>query len=570
MTEQPYADRPGADPSMSDQPAPDPRTPFGHGSPLREHPEVEWQRLHPISPFLRGGVMILAVGGYFISQRFEGLIGYTYGPQGPEDPTFGNFWLALLAFLGLVAIVVLYGWLSWRVAKFRIGGRTLEYRWGLLFKQHRQVRYDRIQSVDISRPLLARLFGLSQVVVQSAGGADSHVELAYLAHGRSLQVRDSVLSLVDAEEALALGASADPGDPRGPGPTSPGADPAEAGTAYDYPGIDAIVRGGARPTRSRQVLGTIPVPTSRLIASLVYHPTTVFVAIVVPATLIGAVFGSMAVLPVLFPVFFGAVLPHARRFLTEANFSVDIENDRVRITHGLTDQRSNTVPLARIQAVEISQGLFWRWPDWWRMRVTIAGVVGENTESQTTAFPVGTEDEVLDLAVIMLPGIDRAALLAGMRGSGGEPDFTTSSRRSAVFQPWTWRRNGYAVTDTALVVRRGRLARVVSLVPHARVQSLRVEQGPLDRRRRIASVHTDITAGPVSGAIPHLDLHEAHRLLAEQSSRSALARTDLRSRVRLTPEPAGLDESAGTATDSRTDTMTEPTTTTMTEGSAQL
>lgn len=503
----------------------------------------DWQRLHPISPFLRGGVMILAVGGYFISQRFESLVGYSWGPQGPEDPTFGNVWLALLAFLALVAVVLLYGWLSWRVAKFRIGASTLEYRWGLLFKQHRQVRYDRIQSVDISRPLLARLFGLSQVVVQSAGGADSHVELAYLAHGRSLQVRDAVLSRVDAEEEPA-DAPLDPAAavPSSADPTGTGAGAAQAGAAYASSGIDALVRGQLPPTRGRQVLRTMPVPMSRLIASLIYHPVTIFVAAVVPATFIGAVFSSVAVLPILVPVFFGAVLPHARRFLTEANFSVDIENDRLRITHGLTDQRSNTVPLARIQAVEISQGLFWRWPDWWRMRVTIAGVVGENTESQTTAFPVGTEEEVLDLAVIMLPGTEREALVAGMRGSGGEPDFTTSSRRSAVFQPWTWRRNGYAVADTALLIRRGRLARVVSLVPHARVQSLRVEQGPLDRWREIASVHTDITAGPVSGAIPHLDIAEAHRLLAEQSSRSALARTALRGRVRLDPMPAGPGE----------------------------
>ena len=522
----------------------------------------DWQRLHPVSPFLRGGVMVLAIGGYLISQQFERLVGYSWGPQGPEDPTFGNIWLALLAFLTLVAGVVLYGWLSWRVAKFRIGQSTLEYRWGLLFKQHRQVRYDRIQSVDISRPLLARIFGLSQVVVQSAGGSDSHVELAYLAHGRSLQVRDTVLSRVDAEEDSAQqrrdpGVGFAGGEP-GAGPAAdearPGGEPAAAGTAYASAGLDALVRGQVAPTRGRQVLRTMPVPMSRLVASLVYHPTTIIVALVTPVTFVLAVFTTASVLPILVPVFFGAVLPHARRFLTEANFSVDVESDRLRITHGLTDQRSNTVPLARIQAVEISQGLFWRWPDWWRMRVTIAGVVGEDTESQTTAFPVGTEDDVLDLAQIMLPGIDRSALVAGMRGSGGEPGFTTSSRRSAVFSPWTWRRNGYAVAETALIVRRGRLSRVVSLVPHARVQSLRVEQGPLDRWRAIASVHTDLTAGPVSGAIPHLDLADAHRLLAEQSSRSTLARTALRGRLRLDPTPVG---------------PTDPVETT-TEGSAQL
>ena len=513
----------------------------------------DWQRLHPISPFLRGGVMILAVGGYFISQRMEDLLGYSWGPGTPDDVgfdeglPFGSIWLAVLAFLALVLVVVLYGWLAWRVAKFRIGETTLEYRWGLLFTQHRQVRYDRIQSVDISRPLLARLFGLSQVVVQSAGGSDSHVQLAFLTHGRALQVRDAVLSLVDLEDGPA------PDEPQGHVPPTEEGDVLPAGGAYAYPGIEALVRGDVAPTRGRQVLRTVAVPMSRLVASLVYHPVTVIVALVIPVTIVTAMFTSVAVLPILVPVFFGAVLPHARRFLTEANFSVAIERDRVRITHGLTDQRSNTVPLARIQALEISQSLFWRWPDWWRMRVTIAGVVGENTESQTTAFPVGTADEVLDLAGVMLPGIDRAALVAGMRGSGGEPGFTTSSRRSAVFQPWTWRRNGYAVAETSLVVRRGRLTRVVSLVPHARVQSLRIEQGPLDRWRRVASVHADLTAGPVSGAVPHLDVPEAHRLLAEQSRRSTLARTVPSGRLRWDTRSAG----AGEQTTARTEGSTQ-------------
>lgn len=490
---------------------------------IEGEPIGEWQRLHPISPFLRGGVMVLAVGGYLISQQLENLIGIRMGPESP-DPTefgFGVLWIALAGFLALVALVVLYGWVSWRVSRFRIGESLLEYRWGILFKQHRQVRYDRIQSVDISRPILARLFGLSQVVVQSAGGSDSQVQLAYLTHTKALHARDAVLSLVDAEEG-------------GPLAGETGAGVAEVSDAYQPQRLEASLRGEIAPTRGREVLRTMKVPMGRFIASLLYHPITVLVLITVPGALIGSFVFPIAALPILVPVFFGAVLPHASRFLKEANFSVDVESDRLRITHGLTDQRSNTVPLARIQAVEISQGVFWRFPDWWRLKVTIAGVAGgEDTDSQTTAFPVGTEDEVLSLAETMLPGLDRDAIRVGMRGTGGEPGFTGSSRRSRVFQPWAWHRNGYAVTETALVIRRGWLARVVSLVPHARVQSMSLSQGPLDRWREVATVQLDLTDGPVSGVVPHLDAAQARQLLVEQSSRSALARTVLQRRLPL-------------------------------------
>ena len=70
--------------------------------------------------------------------------------------------------------------MSWRFSRFRVADTLIELRTGVLFRQHRQVRFDRIQAVDLGRPLLARLTGLSEVVVQSAGGKDSHLKLSFL------------------------------------------------------------------------------------------------------------------------------------------------------------------------------------------------------------------------------------------------------------------------------------------------------------------------------------------------------------------------------------------------------
>ena len=38
--------------------------------PVAEH-SGEWQRLHPLSPLLRGGVVLLAILGYAASQLFD-------------------------------------------------------------------------------------------------------------------------------------------------------------------------------------------------------------------------------------------------------------------------------------------------------------------------------------------------------------------------------------------------------------------------------------------------------------------------------------------------------------------
>ena len=37
-------------------------------------PSGEWQRLHPLSPLLRGGVVLLAILGYAASQLFDSFL----------------------------------------------------------------------------------------------------------------------------------------------------------------------------------------------------------------------------------------------------------------------------------------------------------------------------------------------------------------------------------------------------------------------------------------------------------------------------------------------------------------
>jgi putative membrane protein len=89
-------------------------------------------------------------------------------------------------------------------------------------------------------------------------------------------------------------------------------------------------------------------------------------------------------------------------------------------------------------------------------------------------------------------------------------------------------RHGYAVTPDALLVRSGRLRRSVEVVPHARTQSLRLRQGPLQRRLGLASVQLLTTPGPADPWVRHLDAREATALLNAQVSRSGRARERVR------------------------------------------
>ena len=51
--------------------------------------------------------------------------------------------------------------------------------------------------------------------------------------------------------------------------------------------------------------------------------------------------------------------------------------------------------------------------------------------------------------------------------------------------------------DRFLLVRRGRWRRETDLLPHEKVQSVRISQGAVQRRLGLATLHVDTTPGPV-------------------------------------------------------------------------
>jgi putative membrane protein len=215
-----------------------------------------------------------------------------------------------------------------------------------------------------------------------------------------------------------------------------------------------------------------------------------------------------------------------QRFAGEFGFRAAISPDGIRLRHGLLETRAQTIPPGRVQAVSLTQGPFWRGPDWWRVKVNVAGYASaDGKESQNILLPVGPRDEALAALWLVLPDLgteEPRELLDEALAGDARTDrwFTTSPDRARLLDPWTWRRNGVAVTDRALLVRAGRFVRSLVVVPHERTQSLALEQGPWERRRGLANFALHSTAGPVRPVAYHLDAADAARLLDEQSVRA--------------------------------------------------
>ena len=159
-----------------------------------------WTRMHPLTPWVKSWTFLVLML-FFVGREFvERWIGRTFGSTQPGGSGGGSgpeSIVDLLPAIGIASgIILLLGvvfFLSWRFKRFRLTGTEIQFREGWLFRQNRQMRYDRLQAVDLQHPLVARLFGLVAVKVEAADGNETALELSYLKKDRAEQVRREIL-----------------------------------------------------------------------------------------------------------------------------------------------------------------------------------------------------------------------------------------------------------------------------------------------------------------------------------------------------------------------------------------
>lgn len=493
---------------------------------------VDWRRVHKVTPVLNAWKVIVALFAVLIWQNTQ-LLAEVW-----EDRDTVNWTLVLLigggAVLLLLLVLTVYSVLSWRMMRYAVGRDAVFLHSGILFRQQRHARLNRIQAVDVVQPLLARLFGLSQLKIETAGGGGSSVVLAFLKEEEAQRLRREVLDRVADRGTTTAPAAPSGGEPAGPG--APAAPP-------------------ARPDVERELL---TVPTGRLVGSLMLSGSMIALVLVLAGLLVAAIAAeSFAPLVGALPGFIGWGTYLWGRFTGGFNFRAAISPDGIRLRYGLLEQRTQTVPPGRIHTVGLKQPLRWRRRGWWRVEVNVAGYGGlENQMESTTGtvlLPVGPRGDALTALWLVLPDLGvadpQSVIDAALEGSGDAAGFTTSPRSARWLDPISWRRNGIQLTESAVLMRTGRLNRALAIVPHERTQSLAISQGPLERRAGIANVVAATVGGSVATTAHHLEQMTALALLGEASERSRAARhrespEEWMRRVGLlepaTPPPSGV------------------------------
>ena len=429
--------------------------------------EDGWQRLHPLSPLTRVGRLVPIVVLTLVLA-----VGRHGSDRGQE---------IYIAVLGVATVI--FGLVNWLVTRWKIEGDTLRIESGLLRRDSKRLPLARIQAVDVVRPLLARVLGVSELRIRLAGSSSSDGRLAYLAEATATELRERLLN--------------GPPQPAAPGTSSP--------------------TGASLPAAPEHVMASVA--TGRLLGSVLLSGITVvllLIALVLLVLAIAAPSTAAAAVGFLAVYIFSLGSGLWRQLSNQFHFEAVEAPEGIRVRRGLLQSVSETIPYGRIQAVRKIEPLLWRPLGWCRLEVDIAGASRKNQRGEGSGvarkalLPVGRHQDAWHL-------VDR---LIGQT----MPEMTAPPRRAWKKAPLSYHflAAGHDATHAECVT--GRLRKITTWVPLEKSQSIRRVQGPVQRLLGLATVHVDAAGKSTRAEFRDRAVGEADRLVEELTDLSRAAR----------------------------------------------
>lgn len=408
---------------------------------------------------------------------------------------FSATYSQLIGFAVLVLILV-GGSIDWWFTRYSLDDLAIHRRSGFLFKKNRTIRLESVQSVDISRPLVARLLGLSELRFEVADGSSEALHIKYVSARKAEVLRRTAMASINLLRSEATGRPVDvlPESMQISAERMPDADqlhqPFEASyeASYGAPAQDGAQPANQQPAPQQGIQQPgvsrrgarmpMPLPADpsqppifrisnvRLVASIMLEHLVWLVpavALMVGAAVIAAILDGespflifMALLPGTFVPLLGYLGTLWARFDGAANFKITPSGQGgVTLRYGFTGTHTQNVMVERIQALAVEQSILWRVFGWYRIKMTIAGIGVEQNDNQklvtrNIALPVGSRQEALMVLRLLLPALDEAQAQVLLDTANGSLKRQQPQVPAMIVTPFsarwmdllTWKRNG--------------------------------------------------------------------------------------------------------------------------------
>jgi putative membrane protein len=405
--------------------------------------------------------------------------------------------------LGGAALAALAGLVRWAATTYAVEGEVIHHRRGWLSVKETDVPFARVQSLDTEQGPVQRLFGVQAVHVQTgAGGAGGEIVLEALAAEDVARLR-AVLARHRPRAAAADGAA-----------------PPERRLGRRRLLLAALTSG-----QIGVILPALAGLSQVLDDFVTEQPRGEEATRLLPQ---GALEWALAAGGLLVLAWLLSVLGAIVAF---AGFRATREGDRLRIGRGLVQRRDVTLPVARVRAVRVVEGVLRRPLGLATLRVEVLGFAKEPAAARTL-FPLLRRGEVHGFLAELLPEMAdepeglappprraqrryllppaAAGLLAGAAAAWplGSPWPLLAALAGLAYGRLRWRAAGWRLAGGRLAVSSLLLARTTVLAPAAGRESHALAQSLLQRRARLADV--EVAFGKTTTArMRHLDLQVA-------------------------------------------------------------
>lgn len=423
-----------------------------------------------------------------------------------ENSSYFSATYSQLIGFGVLLLILVGGSIDWWFTRYSLDDLAIHRRSGFLFKKNRTIRLESVQSVDISRPLVARLLGLSELRFEVADGSSEALHIKYVSARKAEVLRRTAMASINLLRSEAAGRPVDvlPDSMQISAERMPDADqlhqpyeasyeasygaPAQDGTqpahqqaapqqsGYSQPAPEqefqqpGVSRRGARHPMPLPADPSQPpifrISNVRLVASIMLEHLVWLVPVVslmLGAAVIAAVvsgespfFIFMAMLPGTFVPLLGYLGTLWARFDGAANFKITPSGQGgVTLRYGFTGTHTQNVMVERIQALAVEQSILWRVFGWYRIKMTIAGIGVEQNDNQklvtrNVALPVGNRQETLMVLRLLLPALDEVQAQVLLDTANGSlkrqqpqvPAMIVTPSSARWMDLLTWKRNG--------------------------------------------------------------------------------------------------------------------------------
>ncbi len=440
----------------------------------------------------------------------------------------GSFeWWSLLAISAIFLYTVISSFLRWLRFYYVVTDQEIQIEYGLIVRKQRFIPFERIQAIQVTQGVIHRLFGLVKLQIETAGGSvEPEAQLSALTKKQGDELREWIRNREDEFEAETNG-------------TERKAVEFESRLSTKALFIVASTSGGFGVLFS--FIAAVFSQIDQFLPERFYE--NMFQALISSSI----AFLSIVVFLIALIAWMVSMLSTLIRF---GGFTVKKQRDELIIERGLLEKRQVTVPINKVQAVRIDEGLLRQPFQYAAISLEIAGDSGQEQEQSTLIHPLIKRNEIYPFLKKVLPAFAEEVPFQAVPKRALRRYLIRSTWFFALlvcaaffFIPvkfailsiallfigllfgWSKHRDaGWFLTDQLAAVRFRRLKRTTVLTIKKRIQAIESHQSLLQLRKQLASFQISVLGGLFGKTYHIIDMDEKeageliHRLRPRKKS----------------------------------------------------